>query len=137
MLLKLKTLAYTSLARLDLTDADLTDIHQTARHLNALDGVSGLLLFDGARFLQIVEGTEEAVDNLVARLRADPRHSAFEIRDQRFVAARSFPEWSMELVRVSAGYLRARDELEPLLPASVAPEVRELVLAMSGELARL
>jgi hypothetical protein len=132
--LRLKTLTYTSRARLDLTDEDLNDIHQTARHLNALDGVTGLLLFDGSRFLQIIEGSETAIDNLVERLRMDRRHSAFEIRDQRPVERRSFPDWSMELLRVSAGYRTAREEVTSILPATVAEPVRELVLRMSGEL---
>ena len=131
----LKTLTYTSRARLDLTDADLGAIHQTARHLNALDGITGLLLFDGARFLQIVEGAEEAVDNLVERLRMDPRHSAFEVRDERPVERRSFPDWSMELLRVSAGYGNAKDEVAPILPAAVTAPVRALVLRMTGQLA--
>jgi len=133
--LKLKTLTYTSRARLDLAAADLADIHEAARHLNALDGITGLLIFDGRRFLQIIEGSEEAIDNLVERLRRDARHSAIEIRDERFVEARSFPHWSMELVTVSAGYMRARPEIESALPAQVAPAVRELVLKMSDALA--
>lgn len=133
--MRLKTLTYTSRARLDLTDGDLDDIHQTARHLNALDGVTGLLLFDGSRFLQIIEGAEAAIDNLVERLRRDPRHSAFEVRDERFVERRSFADWSMELLRVSAGYKAARDEVTTILPADVAAPVRELILRMSGEMA--
>ncbi|HEX8526889.1 BLUF domain-containing protein [Allosphingosinicella sp.] len=133
--MRLKTLTYTSRARLDLGDEDLAAIHQTARHLNALDGISGLLLFDGSRFLQIVEGAEDAVDNLVERLRMDSRHSAFEVRDERQVERRSFPDWSMELVRVSAGYCNARDELATILPSAVAPSVRELVFRMTGRLA--
>jgi hypothetical protein len=133
--LRLKTLTYTSRARLDLRDEDLAAIHQSARHLNALDGISGLLLFDGSRFLQIVEGAEDAVDNLVERLRMDPRHSAFELRDERHVDRRSFPDWSMELVRVSPGFGKARQELETILPAAVAAPVRDLVLRMTGELA--
>ena len=133
--MQLKSLAYTSRARLDLADDDLHDIHREARRLNALDGISGILVFDGARFLQIVEGAPDAVDSLVERLRRDPRHSAFEVRDEREVAERSFPDWSMELVRVSAGYLAARDELGTSLPASVAPAVRDLALRMSQELA--
>jgi hypothetical protein len=133
--LRLKTLTYTSRARLDLGDEDLTAIHQSARHLNALDGITGLLLFDGSRFLQIVEGAEDAIDNLVERLRMDPRHSAFEVRDERYVERRSFPDWSMELLRVSAGYARARDEVATILPDGVAEPVRELVLRMSGQLA--
>lgn len=133
--MRLKTLTYTSRARLDLNDEDLNAIHQTARHLNALDGVTGLLLYDGSRFLQIIEGAEEAIDNLVDRLRMDSRHSAFEIRDERFVDGRSFPDWSMELLRVSAGYKKAKEEVATILPAAVAAPVRELVLKMSGGLA--
>jgi hypothetical protein len=133
--LRLKTLTYTSRARLDLDDDEIGDIHQTARHLNALDGITGLLLFDGARFLQIVEGAEGAIDNLVERLRMDPRHSALEIRDERFVDRRSFVDWSMELLRVSAGYGEARGEVESMLPDGVAAPVRELVLRMSGAMA--
>jgi hypothetical protein len=128
-------LTYTSLARLDLRDDELNDIHQTARHLNALDGITGLLLFDGSRFLQIVEGSESAIDNLVERLRMDHRHSAFEVRDERFVDRRSFADWSMELLRVSAGYKVAREEVGTILPKGVAAPVRELVLKMTGQLA--
>jgi hypothetical protein len=131
----LKTLTYTSRAKLDLSAQDLADIHQTARHLNALDGVTGLLIFDGSRFLQIIEGSEEAIDALVERLRRDRRHSAFEIRDERPVDARSFPHWSMELLQVSAGYVDAHSRIGSMLPASVAPAVRDLVLRMSGKLA--
>jgi hypothetical protein len=132
---RLKTLTYTSRARLDLGEEDLAAIHQTARHLNALDGVSGLLLFDGSRFLQIIEGAEDAIDNLVERLRMDSRHSAFEVRDERYVERRSFPDWSMELVRVSAGYGNAKEEVATALPDAVAAPVRELVLKMTGRLA--
>lgn len=133
--MRLKTLTYTSRARLDLSDRDLADIHQTARHLNALDGITGLLLFDGSRFLQIIEGSEAAIDNLVDRLRQDSRHSAFEVRDERSVERRSFADWSMELLRVSAGYKDAREEVATILPADVAEPVRELILRMSGGMA--
>jgi hypothetical protein len=132
----LKTLTYTSRARLDLAAGDLADIHQTARRLNALDGITGLLVFDGTRFLQILEGSGEAVDDLVDRLRRDRRHSALEIRDEHPIERRSFPDWSMELARVSAGYFQARTELASLLPPEVAPRVRALILAMSDTMAR-
>ena len=135
--MRLKTLTYTSRARLDLSAGDLAAIHDSARHLNALDGITGLLVFDGVRFLQIVEGSEEAVDSLLDRLWDDPRHSAIEVRDERFVDQRSFPDWSMELVRVSAGYLQARGEVETMLPVHVAAPVRDLVLSMAGGMATL
>jgi hypothetical protein len=134
--MKLKSLAYTSRARLDLTEDDLHEIHRSARACNALDGITGLLIFDGSRFLQIIEGAEEAIDHLVDRLRADKRHTAFEVRDERFVDSRSFPDWSMELVHVSAEYIRAREEIATKLPTSVAPAVRDVALRMAKELSR-
>jgi len=127
----LKSLTYTSLARLDLTAEDLEAIHRTAREVNALEGISGLLIFNGTHFLQIIEGAPQAIDDLVERLRRDPRHSGFEVRDERMVSARSFPDWSMELVRVSASYFDATDTLSQRLPDTVSEPVRDRVLRMT------
>ena len=132
--MQLKSLAYTSEAEPGLSEREVSDIHEAARHLNALDGVSGLLVFDGVRFLQIVEGVEEAIDHLVGRLRRDPRHHDFTIRDERIVEARSFPDWSMELLRVDTGYREARKEIASKLPADITPAVRELALRMAEDL---
>jgi hypothetical protein len=127
----LKSLTYTSLAQLDLGAEDLHQIHRTARELNAIDGITGLLVFNGTHFLQIIEGAEAAIDDLLARLRRDPRHSSLEVRDQRRVGARSFPDWSMELVRVSTDFFAARDTVQDRIPASVADDVRHRLYRMT------
>ena len=127
----LKSLTYTSLARLDLDADDLNAIHQSARRLNALDGITGLLVFNGTHFLQVVEGTPAAIDDLVGRLRRDRRHSSLEIRDEREVEARSFPDWSMELVRVEADFLQARDTIRDRVPDSLAGDVRDRLMRMT------
>ncbi len=111
-------------------DEDIREIHQTARHLNALDGITGLLLFNGVRFLQMIEGSEDAIDGLVELLRRDPRHSAFEVRDERFVDRRSFPDWSMELVRLDDGEGDAEMRMAAGLPEEVAPAIRDLIAHM-------
>jgi hypothetical protein len=129
--MKLKTTTYTSLARLDLTADDIEAIHRTAREVNALEGITGLLVFNGTHFLQIVEGAPQAVDELIERLRRDPRHNGIEIRDQREIVERSFPDWSMELVRVSASYFEAKETVSERLPGSVAEPVRERVIRMT------
>jgi hypothetical protein len=129
----LVSLTYTSLARLDLQTFDLEEIHRSARELNALDGITGLLVFNGTHFLQIIEGARSAIDDLVERLRRDPRHTGLEVRDERRVDARSFPDWSMELVRVNASYFKARDTIADLLPHTV-PEVIQLRLFRMTEL---
>ena len=129
--MELKSLTYTSLARIDLTANDLEAIHRTAREVNALEGITGLLIFNGTHFLQIVEGVPDAIDELVERLRRDGRHSGLEIRDERKIEARSFPDWSMELVRVSASYFEAKETVLDRLPEAVADPVRDRVIRMT------
>jgi hypothetical protein len=135
--MRLISLTYTSLARLDLRAEDLEAIHRAARELNALDGITGLLVFNGTHFLQIIEGAEEAIDDLVERLRRDKRHSGFEIRDRHYVAARSFPDWSMELVRVKAGYFDARDTISDRLPVTVAEPIKLRLLRMTELISKM
>ena len=88
-------------------------------------------MFNGTHFLQIIEGAERAIDDLLARLRRDPRHSGLEVRDERMVEARSFPDWSMELVLVNADYFEARDTIQDRVPATVSDEVRDQLHRMT------
>ena len=129
--MNLTSVTYTSLARLDLQTSDLEDIHRTAREANALEGITGLLVFNGTHFLQIIEGSETAIAELVERLRKDPRHTGFEVRDQRKVDTRSFPDWSMELVRVNASYFQARDTLADRLPDTVPEAIQSRLFRMT------
>ena len=129
--MSLKSLTYTSLARLDLEAGDLQAIHRAARELNALDGITGLLIFNGTHFLQIIEGSGQAIADLVERLRRDPRHQGLEIRDERTIDARVFPDWSMELVRVSTKFFEARETVRDRLPDEIPDEVRDRVFQMT------
>jgi hypothetical protein len=129
--MSLKSLTYTSLAGLDLEAGDLEAIHRTAREVNALEGITGLLIFNGTHFLQIIEGAPDAIKDLLERLRRDPRHSGIEVRDERLIEERSFPDWSMELVQVSAGYFEAKRSVSHRLPAMTSPEVRDRVIRMT------
>jgi hypothetical protein len=128
--MQFKSVTYTSLAALDLDDEHLRAIHEEAHSLNGIDGISGLLLFNGTHFLQWIEGSPEAVDDLVERLRRDPRHSGFEIRDERMADKRVFGGWSMKLVRVRSSFHLAHEDIVPQLPVALPDHVRERILAM-------
>ncbi|GLR46383.1 BLUF domain-containing protein [Sphingomonas astaxanthinifaciens] len=128
--MQFKRLAYTSLAALDLTVEQLFDIGQTARDLNGLDGITGLLLFNGTHFLQWIEGAPEAIDDLMERLRRDPRHSAVEIRETELADERLFPDWSMKLVRVRTHYQEAHDDVLEKLPVGLSDAIRARIAGM-------
>lgn len=126
--LPIKSLIYVSRAAPDIEADDLDRIHRSAVNLNALDGITGLLVYNGSHFLQIVEGASDAIDDLLQRLRRDPRHSDLEVVDETMVEAISFPDWSMSLVKVSAGRFDARDDLGAQLPDGVTRSVRAKLL---------
>lgn len=131
------SLIYTSLAALGLQTGELDVIQRTASARNAHDGITGLLIFNGTHFLQIVEGREGPVDALVERLRGDPRHIGFEIRDRHRVAARSFPDWPLEMVRVKAGYFDARETIADRLPETVAEPIKLRLLRMTELISKM
>jgi len=47
------------------------------------------------------------------------------------VEARSFPDWSMELVRVNAGYFEARNTITDRLPDTVPVAIQARLLRMT------
>jgi len=132
--MQLKCVTYTSLAALDLDEEQLRAIHDAARDLNGIDGISGLLLFNGTHFLQWIEGPPEAIDQLIERLRLDPRHSGFEVRDERLTDERMFGDWTMNLVRVGSDLHLAQADVAPQLPAEFPDHLRERVMAMIGKI---
>ena len=66
-----------------------------SRRNNAAAGITGLLFFDGKRFLQALEGEAAAVDATFARIQRDERHHALVLLSSRDIAMREFGAWAM------------------------------------------
>lgn len=128
--MQFKCVTYTSLAALDLGDEQLQAIQEAAQALNGIDGISGILIFNGIHFLQWIEGPPAAIDELVERLRRDERHSGFEIRDERMVDRRFFGDWSMRLIRVPTTFMLARDDVALRLPPDLPEHIQARIMAM-------
>lgn len=82
---------------------------------NRRDDVTGLLLFNSRRFLQVLEGPKEAVDRIFARIHGDPRHRAVVTLREGPVAAREFGEWSMAYDDAAHPSLDLKDKVAALL----------------------
>jgi hypothetical protein len=74
---------------------DPATILAASRRNNARDRITGLLFFNGKRFLQVIEGEETAVDTTFTRIQADGRHYGLVVLSNREVATREFGEWAM------------------------------------------
>ncbi|RZA15110.1 MAG: BLUF domain-containing protein, partial [Proteobacteria bacterium] len=88
-------LTYISTARPTLLLSDVEGILTTSRRRNALAQVTGLLIFDGKRFLQALEGSLEEVETTFSRIALDPRHRAIVKLSSRATDKREFGNWSM------------------------------------------
>jgi len=88
-------ITYISTARPTLMLNDVEQILQTSRRRNAQDAITGLLIFDGKRFLQVLEGSLEGVEEAFSRIAVDPRHRALVRLSGRHVADREFGHWAM------------------------------------------
>lgn len=92
---------YISTARKRPSEVEMRDILEVSRRNNARDKLSGLLIAAGQRFLQVIEGEGEALDQAYLRIKADPRHFAIVQLEWIKVEARSFPEWQMDYVEAA------------------------------------
>lgn len=93
----MRQIFYVSESTVPHDQAALDAILTRSRHNNALDGVTGLLWSDGARFAQVIEGDERAIEDAMGRILADPRHHRIEVLHDRPVTERQFGSWSMDL----------------------------------------
>ena len=70
----LRRLAYVSYPSADLAASEVSRIIQVSRVNNAAHGITGVLVYTGTDFAQLIEGRDEEVEKLWRRIQADPRH---------------------------------------------------------------
>lgn len=104
-------------------DPDLDSVLMASRRNNARDGVTGLLFYDGKRFLQALEGEEATVGRVFARIQADPRHHALVVLSRRAIIGREFGDWSMAHAEPGVGADAMMDRVGRLV-SNAAPAVR-------------
>ncbi len=74
----------------------VADIAKVSRKQNLAANITGLLVFDGSAFAQLLEGPDDAVAALVARLPADERHTDFQLLSiGPTQGPRRFPTWQL------------------------------------------
>ena len=128
----MRALVYRSSPTRTLSSDDLTRLALHAQSLNALDGISGLLIAGPDRYVQLIEGSEEGIEALLDRLRADDRHSGLTIVFDRTVARRSTMGWDMQLI-AGGDALGRLDEAELALLDRLDADLRHAVfVAVSG-----
>ena len=100
----------------------VAEIVKTARSFNKEHQITGMLVFDGQRFCQYIEGPRQDLQALIDRIEVDARHHQFEPKHHAPLnGKRMFSNWSMAYVLV--------DDAEPLddLERVVGPAAIEIL----------
>jgi Sensors of blue-light using FAD len=108
---------YVSTIAPGLAISSVADIAGKSRIANQRQGITGLLIFDGMRYCEQLEGPQKEVLNLMEKIRHDPRHVNVEILHHGGLASRRFRSFSL-------GYTTVAD-----------PEVLERLEKLDGQAA--
>lgn len=87
-------------------DPAVARILAKSRSNNRKNGLVGVLYFGDGCFFQCLQGEEEAIDTLYAKLEQDPRHKELKLLSRKAIAAPSFQDWSMKYVPVEQAMTR-------------------------------
>ena len=115
--MSLYRLIYSSQAIPDLQPQDLKDILKSSEKNNLHNGITGLLCYGNAIFLQVLEGEREQINETYHRIAQDKRHHSPCLIECLPIKERSFEVWSMQAISIN--------ELS-------SDQVKKLILKYSG-----
>jgi hypothetical protein len=115
-------LVYVSKSSLRFSQCDLTDLLAQSREGNLAADLTGLLLYANGNFMQLLEGDQKRIDELMVRIKRDSRHNDVNILEEGPVAQRSFPDWSMAFLDFHSPQVRAIPGYSTFLEGPFATE---------------
>jgi len=86
---------YSSVATKKFSEAELTDLLGISKLKNEQLGLTGMLVYGGGTFVQLIEGGMDEARELYQYVFLDPRHTRVELSHQQRIYERSFSGWSM------------------------------------------
>ena len=126
-------LAYVSVATRTLSSVDLQNILETAITKNRAANITGILLFNGTNFMQVLEGPQEEVDKVFEAICSDDRHRNVVVIYRERTPTRDFEEAPMLLQIVPASFGVAPDgmtiteDIALFLPSTLARHFRTIL----------
>ncbi|WP_429912785.1 BLUF domain-containing protein [Glycocaulis sp.] len=134
--MNISRLVYVSTARPDLMLTDIDAIVDTARARNEAEGITGLLIFNGFNFMQLLEGPPESVERVFASICKDTRHSGVVRILSASAGDRVFGGWAMAYARTGAGhgagaFALTTDALRAYLPEELPTDLHMLLVSFN------
>lgn len=77
------------------SDYDLKELLEQSRARNLRQNITGMLLYDNATYMQVLEGAEVDVHDIYDSILKDSRNNGNVILVEEEISQRDFPNWSM------------------------------------------
>ncbi|KQQ66243.1 BLUF domain-containing protein [Microbacterium sp. Leaf320] len=114
----LVSLVYCSSATRPFDEQELARLLEVSRARNSARDITGMLLYRGGEFVQILEGPRSDVEELMEAIGRDPRHRDVRVLIEEPLHERRFDEWTMgyqSLVAAESGMASGyRDSFDDL-----------------------
>lgn len=91
-------LVYISQAVVGITDEQVQEILRSSQRNNSASGITGVLVFGGGIFMQVLEGPEQAVLRLYVKILDDRRHSDCRLIHISPADEQVFRKWAMAVL---------------------------------------
>jgi len=91
--------------------SDVETIVALAKKKNREFGITGALFFLNGNYMQVIEGEEQAIAQLMQNIYADPRHISIEMVMDTPIRKRGFQQWNMDYFNLSSPTPVRREDL--------------------------
>jgi hypothetical protein len=113
--MSLHQLVYISVAVEKFDQEKLVEILDVAKQNNSHLNITGSLLYDGGRFIQLLEGERTSITSLFDKISKDPRHKSVRLLYLAETSIRLFPNWSMNMVNLKVDKLKNLSVLKKII----------------------
>lgn len=88
-------LVYSSHAKVPFAEKNLEQLLFQCQQKNSEKGITGLLLYTDQKFVQVIEGEKNVIQNTYEKICNDPRHDNVDILIEGEIKKRNYPQWLM------------------------------------------
>lgn len=88
-------LVYSSHAKVPFQEKTLEQLLFQCQRNNSNKGVTGLLLYTDQKFVQVIEGEKNVIQNTYQKIQEDTRHENVEVLIEGPIKERNYPQWNM------------------------------------------
>ena len=93
----MERLLYVSKSKIEKAEAFavVARIVMKSKEWNIDHNLTGALIFTGTHFAQVLEGSQQDIDDVMVIIKSDPRHEEVSVINRSPITERQFPTWAM------------------------------------------